>query len=193
MSEILDKLFGSSSRVKIIRLFFLNPETVFTSKEISRRAKVASHLARREISLLQKIDFIKESAGHSKKRIRGWTLNPLFPFLLPLKNLVLNAAPISKKELIRKIRGIGHIKLIILSGIFLHEGSDRIDLFVVGDLIQKSALERVLRDIEAEVGKELNYSVMTTKEFSYRLDMYDKFIRDVLDYPHEKIFNKLDI
>jgi hypothetical protein len=54
-------------------------------------------------------------------------------------------------------------------------------------------LERAIRDIESEVGKELTYAAFKTDDFIYRLGMYDKFIRDILDYPHEKILDKIGI
>jgi hypothetical protein len=41
--------------------------------------------------------------------------------------------------------------------------------------------------MEAEIGGELSYAVFETKEFLYRLNMYDKLVRDILDYPHEVV------
>lgn len=190
MQGILEKLFGSSSRIKIIRLFFLNPEILFSPREISRRAKVALPAVRREILLLKNIGFINLI---KKKKIQGLKLNTFFPFLHPLKNLVINTAPIDKEKLIKILSSIGRMKLIILSGIFIQSDNSNADVFLVGDSIRRGALERALRNIEAQIGKELVYAVFSTKEFLYRFGMYDRFVRDVLDYPHEKIVNKLNI
>lgn len=207
MEGVLEKLFGSSARIKIIRLFLLNPETLFSPKEIGRRARVSPTSLRREILLLKKIGFIKQKEErideiiklkngklkNRKKKIQGLKLNFLFPFLYSLKNLVLNAAPINKERLIKMLASVGKMKLIILSGIFIQSEDSRTDLLLVGDSIKKSVLERVLKNIEAQIGKELIYAVFSTKEFLYRFGMYDRFIRDILDYPHEKILNKLNI
>jgi len=207
MQGVLEKLFGSAPRIKIIRLFFLNPETLFNPKGISRRVKVTLPVARREILLLKNIGFIKQKEGmideiiklkkgkikNKKKKIQGLKLNTFFPFLHPLKNLVVNTAPIDKEKLIKILSSIGRMKLIILSGIFIQSDDSKADVFLVGDSIRRGALERALRNIEAQVGKELVYAVFSTKEFLYRFGMYDRFVRDVLDYPHEKIVNKLDI
>jgi hypothetical protein len=207
MSGILEKLFGSSARVKIIRLFLLNPETLFGFREISRRAKVNSDTARREISLLKNINFIAHKEEkideliklkngkikNRKKKIQGLRLNSLFPFLQPLKNLVITAAPLDKEKLIKKLNAIGRMKLIILSGVFTQSEDSKVDLLLAGDSIRRNALERLLKRIEAETGKELIYAVFNTNEFLYRFGMYDRFVRDVLDYPHEKILNKLNI
>jgi hypothetical protein len=205
MNGVLEKLFGSAPRIKIIRLFFLNSETLFNTREISRRAKVNLLSVRREILLLKKIGFIKQKEErideiiklkkgkikNKKKKIQGLKLNLLFPFFHPLKNLVINTAPIDREKLTKMLSSIGRMKLIILSGIFIQSDDSNTDLLLVGDSIRRSALERVLRNIEAQIGKELIYAVFNTKEFLYRFGMYDRFIRDILDYPHEKIVNKL--
>jgi hypothetical protein len=207
MAGVLEKLFGSSSRIKIIRLFFLNPEILFNTREISRRTKVALPAVRREILLLKNIGFIKQKEEkideiiklkkgkikNKKKKIQGLKLNTFFPFLHPLKNLVINTAPIDKEKLIKILSSIGRMKLIILSGIFIQSDNSNADVFLVGDSIRRGAMERALRNIEAQIGRELVYAVFSTKEFLYRFGMYDRFVRDVLDYPHEKIVNKLNI
>lgn len=200
-SDILAKLFGSSSRVKIIRLFLLNPDEIFTLKGISQRAKATKEASRREISVLRGAGLIKPKsdyvalagAKNKKKKIRGWKLNKSFPMMVSLNNFVLNMAPLSRSLLLKKLQKIGRIKLVILSGIFGKGDDGRVDIFVVGDGIKKGKLESIIRDIEAEVGKELRYAVLSTEDFFYRLGMYDKFVRDILDYPHEKILDKIGI
>lgn len=205
MEGALEQLFGSGARIKIIRLFLLNPSDFFTSREISRRCKVTPGTVRREIFLLKKIGFLKEKPekieeviklknGRIKnkhKKIQGISLDMSFPLLVPLKNLVVNSAPVSRDDVIKKISKTGKIKMIILSGVFLQNDTSRIDVMVVGDSLNRGAIDRIMKWIESEVGKELAYAVFTTQDFSYRLSLRDKFIRDVLDYPHEKILNKI--
>lgn len=204
---ILEKLFGSAARIKIIRLFLLNPDSLFAPKEIARRCKVVPGAARREIALFKKIGFIKQKTEtvddliklkngkikNKKKKVQGLKLNEFFPLLRPLKNLVLNAAPIDRGEILKSFKRVGKMKLIILSGIFIQSDDSRVDLLLVGDSVKKGALERAVSSMEAEIGKELTYSVFGAKEFLYRLGMYDRFVRDILDYPHEKILNRLEI
>ncbi len=210
-SEILAKLLGSTNRIKIIRLFLLNQDEVFSLKEISKRAKISPEKARREVNLLSSIRFIEKKRKlrrpdrevrrgsesrpqrASGNKIQGWKLNKSFSLLIGLRNFILDTAPIARGQLLKKLQKTGRVKLVILAGIFGEEDSSRVDILVVGDAIRKGALERVIRDIEAEVGKELIYAFFTTDDFMYRLGMYDKFIRDILDYPHEKILDKLGI
>jgi hypothetical protein len=76
---------------------------------------------------------------------------------------------------------------------FIKENDSRVDILVVGDKLNKGSIETALRNIEAEVGKELSYAFFDTEEFKYRVGICDKFVRDVLDYPHEKIVNKINL
>ena len=208
MNDKLSKLFGSSARIKIIRLFMLNPETVYSLKEISQRAKVPSASARREISLLKSIGLVRPKTEKFLEELKlkdgkiktkkvetsGFVLNQLFPFLFPLKNLVLNSAPLDKEKLIKNLGAAGKVKLMILSGIFTNnEGGSSVDLLLVGDAIKESKLDRALKNVEAELGKEIVYAVFSTKDFMYRYGMYDKFVREIMESPHEKVVNRLSI
>ncbi|MEK7090182.1 MAG: hypothetical protein AAB930_01190 [Patescibacteria group bacterium] len=208
--DILVELFGSQTLVKIIRLFYVNPEGVFEVREISKKVMAPYQSVASELRVLERIAFIKKATKTAevisrtkkaeKKRVSGWSINKTFAFFRPLKNLVLNAAPISRDKIFGRLKKSGRLTLVILAGIFIDRALDEpdsegryFDLLVVGDGIKKSALDSTVRSLESQLGKELVYSVFSTKEFLYRLSMRDKFIRDILDYPHEKILNKLDI
>lgn len=207
MNGVLEKLFGSPARVKIIRLFLQNGEKPFLAEEISRRVKAPMALAKREISVLKSIGFIKQQddiidevlkfkSGKTKikkKKVTAYVLNILSPFLHALRNLILNVAPIDKEQMIKDINKIGKIKLIVLSGIFIQNDNSRVDLLLVGDSIKDGKLERSLKNIEAEIGREIVYAAFKTEDFMYRFGMCDRFIRDVLESSHEKVVNKLNI
>lgn len=201
--DILSELFSSSALIKILRLFYLNPEKVFEPKEIAKRAKVSSKSARVELNILKKIGFVKPAVKEieivyktrkpKKKKLKGWALNHNFPFFRALKNLVLNTEPIPYDKLLKMFKAVGRLKLVIVSGIFIQDDDSRVDVFIVGDSLKQKKIEKLIKDIEAQVGKELMYAALDTKEFLYRLAMYDKFVRDILDYPHKKLLNKLDL
>ncbi len=187
--ETLSKLFGSETKVKVMRLFLFNPEKVFLMPEIAERAKVEVSKVRREVNALEKIGLLKYRLSRNGQK--SFFLDTQFVYLLPLQNFLINLEPLQPKEIVSKISRIGSIKLVITSGVFIQEPESRIDILVVGDNVKKGALEHTIKTIEAEVGKELRYAYFTTEDFRYRLSMFDKLIRDILDYPHKKILNKL--
>lgn len=197
-------LFGSQARVKIMRLFLLNSEDVFENADIVKRSKVTPQVARKELALLLKVGLIRKKSFFKeippktkkgkpkKKRIYGLSLNESFELLKPLRNFLINTEPMRKDEISNKFKHVGKVKLLVISGIFIQEMDSRVDLLIVGDNIKKSLIENALQAVEAEVGKEISYAYFDTQEFLYRVDICDKFVRDVVDYPHQKIINKLD-
>ncbi|MBL7045820.1 MAG: hypothetical protein ISR99_02215 [Parcubacteria group bacterium] len=202
--EILSKLFGSAARVKIIRLFLFNEEECFENKDVAMRARVTPGSVRSElgmmerVGLIKKVSFYKEierGSGESKKivkkRVRGFKLNPKFKYLQALRSFLINAAPLQQNEIIKKLGVAGSLKLVIVSGVFIQDLDSRIDILVVGDNIKMTKLETAIKGIEADIGRELRYAIFPTNEFKYRLNAYDKLIRDVLDYPHQTVVDRL--
>ena len=95
--------------------------------------------------------------------------------------------------MINTVRRLGNIKLLVLSGVFTADDASRVDLLIVGDKINQRKFNNFLKDLEAEVGKELNCAVMTSKEFNYRYDMYDRFVRDLLTGKNEVLINRVNL
>ncbi len=201
MLDVLGKLLGTPSRVKIMRLFLLNPEKGFENKDIVRRSKVSVGSARRESAHLASIGFIKKKSFYrepldaSKKRqktkkITGWFLDPTFPYIKQINELLIDSEFLHKDDLITRFKRTGNIKLLYVAGIFTKDPMSRVDILIVGDKIKKSAVETIIKNMEAEIGKELTYAIFETTDFRYRLDMYDKLVRDIIDFPHEKLVDK---
>ncbi len=202
--EILSKLLGGPARVKIMRLFLLNPSRGFDAQEVSDRSKVPLKAARREINALSKIDFVKQKdfikeevirgsrtkkPTIKKRKVHGWFLDPAFPYLEQLKALLIDPDFLKKEDIIARFKGVGRVKLLVASGIFIQDDESRVDLLLVGDNLKRTTIESTIRMLESEIGKELSYAIFETKEFIYRLSMYDKLVRDILDYPHEKLID----
>lgn len=204
--DILEKLFGSAAKVKIIKLFLMNPETAYDSATAAERTKVSRGVTRKEIGHLEKISFIKPKSYTKeirrqknrrietfRKRVNGWTLDQKFPYLEAMESFLSNINPFKHKDIIEKISRTGKIQLLIIAGVFIKDLDSRVDLLVVGDNLKQGQLDNIIKTIESEIGKEIRYAVFETSEFNYRYSVFDKLTRDILDYPHEKIINKLGL
>lgn len=189
MTDTLAKLFGSAARVKLLRLFLFNPREAISASEAAAHARVSVVTARREITSFSNIGLIKRT-GHTN-RIR-YTLNPGFRYLAALQGLLLNS-PARAADLEKRLRSAGGLKMIIMAGVFVGDWDGRLDLLVVGDRMNEKILRNRVRMLEAELGKEIRYAAMSTQDFFYRLNMSDKLLRDVLDYPHSIAFDRLNI
>lgn len=198
MADGLQKLFGSAARVKLLRLFLFNPRQSFALSDAAKRARVPDAEARREINLFMSAGIVmvskraaRTSAGKPSRGVR-YILNGEFEYIAALQNLLLNA-PERGKDIVERIRKTGALKMVILSGIFLGEWESSLDVFVIGDRMKETKLRDEVRKLEAEIGKEIRYTLLSSEDFFYRLNLNDKLVRDVLDYPHSIVFDKLDI
>lgn len=124
-------------------------------------------------------------------RKRTYFINKEFPLFPELRLLILKAAPANRAALAKRIGLLGRVKLAVLAGVFINSDTSRADLLIVGDNIKKGRLNAFMAWLESEIGKELNFVCLTTEEYKYRMDMYDRFLRDFLEEPHERVIDKL--
>lgn len=188
MTDPLIKLFGSHTRLKLLRLFLFNPSQAFTAAEAAVRARAESSVVRREMINLKQAGLLKKA----RTKVTRYELNERFPYLGALKGLILNTER-RGDSIPERLRSAGALKLIILTGVFMGDVEGEFDLLVVGDRVRESTLRDKIKSLEAELGRELRYALLTTPDFLYRLNMSDKLLRDILDYPHRIVFDRLDI
>ena len=191
--ETLAKLFGGQARIKIMRLFLLNEDQVFSIDDIVSRSRVMRPSARREVNSLLSLGFIKSKtitvtgSRGSKKKFPGYIINTDFQYLKPIKDLLIDPNLLLHEDVIQKFKPAGKIKLMIVAGVFIGNTESRADIMIVGDKLKRNIIQQVVKGLEAEIGKELNYVVFDTSEFIYRMDMYDKLVLDIIDFPHSKL------
>jgi hypothetical protein len=197
MSEkTLEHLFDSPIKVKLLKLFLRNPGRYFLLSEIAKKTQGRRNIIKKQIKGLESIGLLrsKRIRANRKKQIVGgmyFSVNPGFDFYGELQSLVLKSSPTSKEKMLKKIMKLGRIKLALIGGVFLNTDNSRVDLFLVGDNISDRKLTNFLAEMESEVGKEIEYAAMNTKEFDYRFHMFDRFVRDILEKPNEKLLNRI--
>lgn len=203
--DILAGLLGGVERVRIIRLFVFNADSSFSVEEISKRSEVSMRLLPTLLKGLESISLIKKVKikilktlkvrGKSKSHFidkNGFTLNKRFFYLDALRVLV-SSTNSGDEDLVKRFSKTGKIKLLLIAGVFIKAWDSRADLLIVGDELSRHKIDKAIHNLEAEIGKELNYSVMDTSEFEYRIGVYDKLIRDILDFPHKKLIDKIGL
>ncbi|MCK4892195.1 MAG: hypothetical protein KAS78_06010 [Candidatus Pacebacteria bacterium] len=187
MSEILEKLFHSKAEVKLLRLFLNNSEG-YTVSEAAKRSKINITAARKEINNLVKIKFLT----HRKKANKTYyCANQSFVFYEELKKLIFKASPTSADKLASLAMRLGQIRFVLISGVFLNSEKGKIDILIVGEHINRSKLKSFLSNVEAEVGKGINYVCMSTDEFRYRKGMFDKFVINIFESPHKILIDRM--
>jgi hypothetical protein len=186
---MLSKLFGSKARVKILKLFLLNPKQKFYVREVSRNLGLQLNSVHREISNLLEIGLLlareetDTATGDSKPAKQDkkyYQVNESFVFYNELKALLIKSQILYEKDFTDRLKKIGRIKLMLLTGFFVNDQEADVDLFMVGNF-GSQRLARLVKELEADLVKEVNYSVMSEEEFNYRREIADVFLYKILD------------
>lgn len=191
--EILIKLFGSKQRIHLMRLFFMHKDELFSFEDIQSKTKIRKETLKKDLLWLLSCEVIKKqnkkitTPRGAKKVIQVYILNIKNPFTHELYNMLAARGENEVSLLKARFKKAGKIDLIIASGFFIQNADARVDLLVVGKNLKKTLLEKEIALIESEIGKELQYGFFETEDFLYRAHMYDKLIRDVIDFPHIKV------
>jgi hypothetical protein len=200
MADPLSILFGSPARVKLLRFFLFNPSKEFTFDDISRRAKLVRRTARTEINALERADIIRSKQvyvqleGRSKRsRVQAYAVNKDFAELQALQTFLFETAPINGKTLLKHLRKAGPLDFVCIAGVFLREFEHRLDVLIAMKKISQTKVENAIRSLEAELGIEIRYAAFESEELRYRVGMYDKLTRDVFDYKHQIVVDKIGI
>jgi hypothetical protein len=201
--ELLARLLGGNERVKIMRYFLYHEDLLVSTTEISEKTKSKSTIVRKELAALIAIGFLEKKKGRTyvsgkgakavskMKEVIGYKLNPLFPHNQALKDLLFDFELLDKRELANRFKPVGRIKLFVVSGVFLGQEKSRVDILLVGEALKRPKAEKIFEALSAELGREVVYSMMDVEEYKYRYKMYDKFVRDIVEMPNERIIDKL--
>jgi len=204
--DFLSEFLGNQARARILRLLTAVADTEYTLDEIRKKAQMKSAAAvQRELTVLARLGLLKtglvetESGTGTKMKIvqaKVWALDREHPYAQALRLFVRDTQQPIDEGVVSELRRSGKLRLIIASGRFLDADGgvhDGIDLIIVGENMNESKVQGTLRTIEADRGREILYAIFSPKEFKFRLDVQDRLIRDVLDYPHHILFDKLNV
>lgn len=188
---MLEQLFGSKTRVRLLRLFLSDHRRVYYVRELTRRIGAQINAVRNELDNLVDSGLLvvcedergtpatgkRRRQSRQKKFYRLNTDSLIYP---ELKALFLKARVLLEKDLVRRLIEAGSIQYLALMGQFVDEDAAPTDLFVIGR-VSRERLMPLVREHEREIGKELNYTVMTPQEFKYRRQVTDRFLYGLLE------------
>lgn len=181
----IESLFGSKTRVKLLSLFYNNPERPFYVREITRKINEQINSVRRELQNLLNIGIVK-SVNQSNRLY--YEVDPDFKFHSELMSIFQRIPAKSKEiketkeedQILKKIQRAGNVKVLFLSGAFVRGSMQNIDIFVVGDM-NKAKLAQIIGEMETAMNRELNYAALRVEDFDYRRNLNDRFLMDMMD------------
>jgi len=183
---MLKALFSSNTRIKLLNTFLLNADEEFFIRELTRKLDEQINSIRRELDNLKKIGLLRSKVRNRKKY---YYVNKDFAIFSELKDIFMKASS-NDEQMARKIAKMGDVDLMILSGMFIGKESP-VDLLIVGD-VDKSQLQTFLAESSKPNKKDVKFTIISRKDFLYRLDCKDKFVYDmVADSKNLVLVNKL--
>jgi DNA-binding transcriptional ArsR family regulator len=178
---MLEYLFGSKTRVKLLRLFFAEPEKMYFVRELTRILDVQINAVRRELELLAEAGIVEEvkieentvESGQAKKYYRLCTASLIFP---ELQALLYKEKLLTEQSFIEELREkAGAVKMLILSGHFTEDWNAPTDILIVGD-VRERALVHLIEQYEHDHRISFRYTFMKEQEFVDRRHIMDKFL-----------------
>lgn len=183
---MLEHLFSSKVRIKLLSLFLLNPEQAYFVRELTRRLNERINSIRRELDNLQKMGLL---VSHTEDRKKYYTVNRDFELFEELRSLIIKSGVTPQEKSMRMLQALKNVQMVILTGVFTQQRLPKTDLLVVGNPKRERLLDAV-SELEKAVGKQIRYSVIDHNEYDYRRTMHDLFLQDILTNEHITVLDR---
>lgn len=189
---MIEQLFGSKTRVKLLQLFFSNPNRSFYVREITRKIDEQINSVRRELANLLSIGIIKSDTNNNRLY---YEVDQTYEYYAALSAIFGQGvmpeveAGAKKETAAHALKGLGNVDLAVFTGQFTRDETSGIDFLIVGD-INPTQLSKHVAEMEEQEGKEIRYVVMGPDEFKYRQQVNDRFLSLVLDSKLQVLVDK---
>jgi hypothetical protein len=182
---------GVRHGVKLLQLFYSNPNRSFYVREITRKIDEQINSVRRELANLLSIGIISSDNNNNKLY---YEVNQKYEFYKPLAEIFssghLAAADAPTRDArAKEIASLGNVDAAVLTGYFTKDNSCGVDVLVIGD-VNLTQLEKYVAKLEQEEGVELRYATFPEREFGYRQQVNDRFLMLLLDAKKQVIIDK---
>lgn len=178
---MLKDLFISKTRIKLLQVFLSNPGRIFYVRELVRAVEEQINAVRAELARMEKASMVT-SEMRANRKFYGFRKD--YIYYDELSRLVAKSKGLGG-DIIKERNKLGKIRFASLSGSLIKRrpvGPTDVDLLVVGNVVLPQ-LAQLVKSNESSVGREINYTVMTDEEFTFRKRRGDPFIRNILEKP----------
>lgn len=196
---MIDALFGSKTRVKLLHLFLNSPGQSFYVREITRKIDEQINSVRRELSNMLAVGVITSDSADNKLY---YQVNQRYDYYVPLRAIFGdNAEEVAVvrtrsddvvDEYSAAIHAIPALRLAVMSGVLVRGSTSKVDMMLVGNLAPQK-VKAAISVIEKGEGREINYTVLPYDEFYYRLSIRDRFITEIINGKHTVVVDKDDV
>lgn len=175
---MLSDFITSQSRIKLLKVFLTSPYEMFHVRELVRRTGDEINAVRRELAFLEKKGILNKEPRANRVY---YSLDKNYPFYFDLLKLGAKTVGLGADIIKNRVK-LGKIKYAMLSGAFvrrLKDNPEQVDFLLVGTVVLPE-VALLVRNEEARLGTEINYTVMTEDEFDFRKKRNDPFVKSIL-------------
>ena len=189
---MIDQLFGSKTRVKLLNMFYANPNRSFYVREITRKIDEQINSVRRELANLLNIGIITSETTNNKLY---YEVNQDYEYHKPLTTIFGGSHTSETHDEAKEttqadpLKALGNVELALLTGQFTRDDRTGIDLLIVGN-VNQTQVNKYISNLEKQEGKEIRYTVMTLDDFKYRHQIKDRFIANIFEAKIQVIVDK---
>ncbi len=187
VNKMLEQIFGSLARTKIIKFFCLHSEEEFFVRELTRLLNTQLNSIRRELDNLVSFGFLSTRAKDGK---HFYAINKSCPLLPELKNIVFKAITLEEMQVAHKMSKATGLTLLLFTGV-LSNVTAGTDVLIVGK-VNKNDFYKYLEKIADGLNGKLRYTFFSKADYIYRTEVTDKFLYDILSQPHIVVIDKLN-
>ncbi len=176
---MLEGLFTSRTRSKILELFLSNPDLEIHLREIARQIEEKYNSTRMELNNLEEISILISRKDGNQRYFKINKANLIYP---DLKNIYLKTSGVGN-AIRNSLDKIGDIQFCFIYGSYARhteKADSDLDIFIIGE-VDENKLIPVINSIETKINREINYILYTTEEFQNRKERNDKFVMNVLE------------
>jgi len=178
---VLQALFSSRVRVELLTHFFTHPGERFYARGLAKQMGEHYNAVWQELGNLERLGLL---IGEQDANIKYYRLNPDFPLYPELKRIILKTAGLGQ-VLRDTLTHLGEVEFAFIFGSVAADQEDMlsdVDLMLVGE-VNLLELSGVVAQLEEQIGREINYLILTPAELSQRLGDGEPFIQNVLAGP----------
>jgi len=184
----------------LLQLFYSNPNRSFYVREITRKIDEQINSVRRELANLLNVGIITSDTSNNKVY---YEVNQKYEFFTPLQEIFGGGITKSRPKSTRTtksielplhdeasdLKALGNVEIAVLTGQFTRDENAGVDVLIVGN-VNSNALNKYVTELERQEGKDLRYTVFSLDDFTYRLQIKDRFTTNVLRAKKQVLIDK---
>jgi predicted nucleotidyltransferase len=167
----------SKARQKLLAYYFTNPTNRHHLRDLAERLSVDPSNLSKELGRLEREGLFRSEVSGRQKYFQ---LNREYPLFNEVRSIIaktIGAVPLLAESL-NKIEGIEEAYLYGSFARNRQDAASDVDVLVIGKP-KSDTLAETVQKLERQLGREINYTVLTRKELELRRGRKDPFLENI--------------